>query len=222
MTITITDVKKEGYSDLLQNPSSLVNLSNEELFNLDPDLVKQIQLSGAQQRFKYFYSRIKSLRKLVDAQNISDINTLNDLAPILFQHTVYKSYPLAFIEKRRFNLLTQWLDKLTIHDLSSISTEKCKSIDSWLESIENQSAIEIVHSTGTTGKLSFLPRSNSEMENFKKAFFLFVEALTGVDPNQTTMPVFFPGFSDGRQLAQRVLSRFGPILAGSKDEYHTA
>ncbi|MHA1942727.1 MAG: hypothetical protein ACW97P_13580 [Candidatus Hodarchaeales archaeon] len=222
MTITITDVKKEGYSDLVQNPSSLVNLSNEELFNLDPDLVKQIQLSGAQQRFKYFYSRIKSLGKLVDAQNISDINTLNDLAPILFQHTVYKSYPLAFIEKRRFNLLTQWLDKLTIHDLSSISTENCKSIDSWLESIENQSAIEIVHSTGTTGKLSFLPRSNSEMENFKKAFFLFVEALTGVDPNQTTMPVFFPGFSDGRQLAQRVLSRFGPILAGSKDEYHTA
>ena len=222
MTVTLTNTKEEVLSELLQNPSSLVDLSNEELFNLNPDLVEQIQLSGAQQRFDYFYSRINSLKKLIDAQKISRIDNLNDLAPILFQHTVYKSYPLTLIEKRQFPVLTQWLDKLTVHDLSSISTESCKSIDSWLETIENQSAIKIVHSTGTTGKLSFLPRSENEMENFKKAFFLFVEALTGVDPNQTTMPVFFPGFSDGRQLAQRVLSRFGPILAGSKDEYHTA
>ncbi len=222
MVISTHILSGERQTEMFQNPQSLVQATNEELFSLETDFVQQIQLAGAQKRFEYFYPRIKALKRLADEQKISEINELNDLAPILFQHTVYKSYPLTFIEKKRFDKLTQWLDRLTTHDLSSILTDKCNSIDSWLEAIENQSEIKIVHSTGTSGKLSFLPRSESEMENFKRAFYLFVEVLTGVNPHTTKIPVFFPSFSDGRQLAQRVLSRFGPILAGSKDEYHTA
>ena len=222
MVISINKLSGERQSELIQNPQSLVHATNEELFSLDADFVQQIQLAGVQKRFSYFYSRIGALKKLADEQNISEINSLNDLAPILFQHTVYKSYPLAFIEKKKFDKLTIWLDKLTTHDLSEIETGNCNSIDSWLETLEKQSELIITHSTGTTGKLSFLPRSESEMENFKNAFYLFVEVLTGVNPHTTQIPVFFPSFSDGRQLAQRVLSRFGPMLAGSEEEYHTA
>ena len=222
MTISTPKIIDENQMDFLQNPASLVNATNEELFNLEPEFVQQIQLIGVQKRFKYFFPRIKALQKLANEQKITAINSLDDIAPILFQHTVYKSYPLVFIEKKKFDKLTKWLDKLTTHDLSNVQVNDCKSIDAWLETIERSSDLLVVHSSGTTGKLSFLPRSESEMENFKKAFFLFVEALSGVDPNKTTMPTFFPGFSDGRQLAQRVLSKFGPILAGSEEEYHTA
>ncbi len=220
--ITTHLLSGERQSEMFQNPQSLVNATNEELFSLEADFVHRVQLAGARKRFEYFIPRIKALKKLADEQNISEITSLNDLAPILFQHTVYKSYPLAFIEKKKFDKLTAWLDKLTTHDLSTIVTNECNSIDSWLEAIEKQSNIRIVHSTGTSGKLSFLPRSESEMDNFKQAFYLFIEVLTGVNPHTTHMPVFFPSFADGRQLAQRVLSRFGPMLAGSEGEYHTA
>jgi hypothetical protein len=222
MTISTPKIFDEKQMDFLQNPASLVNATNKELFSLESDLVQQIQLIGVQKRFEYFYPRIKALQKLADEQKISTINSLDDIAPILFQHTVYKSYPLVFIEKKKFDNLTRWLDKLTTHDLSNIQTSECKSIDEWLETIERSSNLLVVHSSGTTGKLSFLPRSEAEMENFRKAFFLFVEALSGIDPNKTKMPTFFPGFSDGRQLAQRVLSKIGPVLAGSEEEYHTA
>ncbi|MHA1978282.1 MAG: hypothetical protein ACW98I_15355, partial [Candidatus Hodarchaeales archaeon] len=222
MVISTNKLSGERRSDLFQNPESLVQATNRELFSLETDFVQQIQLAGAQKRFTHFYPRIRALKKLADEQDISEINSINDLAPILFQHTVYKSYPLAFIEKKKYDKLTAWLDKLTTYDLSSINTDKCNSIDSWLEAIENQSDLQIVHSTGTTGKLSFLPRSEREMENFKNAFYLFIEVLTGVNPHKTQMPVFFPSFADGRQLAQRVLSRFGPMLAGSEEDYHTA
>ena len=118
MTITLQKVLTEKQTEFLQNPTSLVKATNDELFSLETDIIQQIQLFGAQKRFKYFYPRIKALKKLADEQNITAINSLDDIAPILFQHTVYKSYPLAFIEKKRFDRLTEWLDKLTIHDLS--------------------------------------------------------------------------------------------------------
>jgi len=222
MTVSIPKTIPEAQKRFIEDPTELVRATNTELFSLDPVIVEQIQLAGIQKRFDYFYPRIRGLKKLADGQGITEIKTLDELAPLLFQHTVYKSYPLTLIEKQRYDLMTQWLDKLTTHDISRVDTYQCKSIDSWLETLENQTTIQVVHSTGTSGKLSFLPRSHAEMDSYKNALYLFIEALTGVNPHETTLPVFFPGFRDGRQLAQRVLGTYGPMLAGSAEEYHTA
>ena len=215
-------LKDEIYSHFLNDPSNFVKVSNEDLWSLEPAIVIQIQLEHLKKRFNYFFPRIKALKKLATEQGISRIETLEDITPLLFTHTVYKSYPLSLIEKKCFHSLTQWLDKLTTHNLSIIDTSNCNTIDEWLECLEQQSDLQVVHSSGTTGKLSFLPRSESEMENFKNAFYLFIEVLTGVDGHVTNLPVFFPGYQNGRQLAQRVLGHYGPLLAGSQDEYHTA
>ncbi|MHA1513505.1 MAG: hypothetical protein ACTSRJ_05515, partial [Candidatus Hodarchaeales archaeon] len=223
MTLSEEKITMERVSEFLENPQSLVNATNDELFSLQPEVIAQIQLIGVQKRFDYFYPRIKALEKLANEQNIKNINSLDDIAPILFQHTVYKSYPLAFIEKKRFKQLTQWLDKLTTYDLSSINIDSSISnIDEWMESIEDQTDIQLVHSTGTTGKLSFLPRSKAEMNSLKNALYLFMEVLTGINPHVTHLPVFFPGYRKGKQLAQRILGTFGPIIAGSEEEFHTA
>jgi hypothetical protein len=222
MTISIPKTIPEAQERFIEDPTELVRATNDELFSLDPAIVEQIQLAGIKKRFEYFYPRIRGLKKLADEQGITEIKTMEEAASLLFQHTVYKSYPLALIEKHRYDLLTQWLDKLTTHDISQVDTSECKSIDSWLEALENQTTIQVVHSTGTSGKLSFLPRSQAEMESYKNGLYLFIEALTGVNPHKTKLPVFFPGFRDGRQLAQRVIGTYGPMLAGSTEEYHTA
>ncbi|MFX0064215.1 MAG: hypothetical protein ACFFC7_18740 [Candidatus Hermodarchaeota archaeon] len=215
MTITIPESRTNEHKKFLTDPTELVRASNTELFSLGTDVLTPIQLAGVQKRFEFFYPRIKALKKLADEQGITQITSLEQVASILFQHTVYKSYPLQLVEKHRF-------DKLTTHDLSRVDTAGCKSIDSWLERLEEQTDLQVVHSTGTSGKLSFLPRSAAEMESFKDALYLFIEALTGVNPHKVQLPVFFPGFRNGRQLVQRVLSYYGPLLAGSEAEYHTA
>ncbi|MFX0181878.1 MAG: hypothetical protein ACFE95_02250 [Candidatus Hodarchaeota archaeon] len=222
MTVTTTKFQSGESEKYLEDPYSLVYATNSELFNLEPELVVKIQLVGVQKRFEHFFPRIKALKKLADEQGVERITSLDEIAKILFQHTVYKSYPLHLVEKHRYEKLTQWLDKLTTYDLSHVETSGCKSIDSWLERLEEQTELQVVHSTGTSGKLSFLPRSEAEMESFKNALYLFIEALTGVNPHETQIPVFFPGFRNGRQLAQRVLSTYGPMLAGSEEEFHTA
>ena len=64
-------------------------------------------------------------RKLADRLGITELNDFNDVVPLLFSHTAFKSYPAALIDNKRFDLMTPWLDKLTSHDLSEVDTEGC-------------------------------------------------------------------------------------------------
>ena len=55
MTISSDKYAVNGASKYLENPQSLVNATNNELFSLPPDVIAQIQLVGAQKRFEIFY-----------------------------------------------------------------------------------------------------------------------------------------------------------------------
>ena len=52
--------------------------------------------------------------------------------------------------------MTQWLDKLTSHDLSEVDTEGCDSIDEWIDRLGEQTPLEVITSSGTTGTLSII------------------------------------------------------------------
>ena len=62
------------------------------------------------------------LRKLADRLGITELNEFDDVVPLMFSHTAFKSYPSALIDKKRFDLMTKWLDKLTSYDLSNVDT----------------------------------------------------------------------------------------------------
>ncbi|WP_199577103.1 hypothetical protein [Paraburkholderia xenovorans] len=36
-------------------------------------------------------------------QGIDDIQRIEDVAPLLFAHTVYKSYPMSYLERGQFD-----------------------------------------------------------------------------------------------------------------------
>ncbi|MFX0013252.1 MAG: hypothetical protein ACFE98_01500 [Candidatus Hermodarchaeota archaeon] len=196
--------------------------SPSECFIFEGDDLEALQLQGLQERFFELSSKIPAVRDLIERQGVSEITTLNDILPVLFTHTVYKSYPLSLIEKKRFDQLTKWLSKFSTIDLSEVILDKPKTIDQWLDQLEAQTEMLVVHSSGTTGKLSFLPRTQIDMENYKNGLYMVLEGTTGINFHTERVPVFFPGFRDGRQLAQRVIGYFGPKMAGSEEEYHTA
>ncbi|MFX1283273.1 MAG: hypothetical protein ACFFB5_06440 [Promethearchaeota archaeon] len=215
----------EQFGKLAGHPREWVDRSKNvprDLYTIDGETLTALQLKWVKQAFEYFRPRVKALEKLADEQNISKIETLDDVVPILFQHTAYKSYPLSLIEKKRYGLLTKWLDKFTTHDLSHCYNIQAKSIDDWLDQVEAQSELLVVHSSGTSGKLSFLPRSQSEMTNYVNGFFMMLELQNGVNFHETKMPCIAPVFRGGRQLAQRVCSQIGPIIAGGEEDFVTA
>ena len=50
------------------------------------------------------------------------LRDFDDVVPLLFPHTVFKSYPASLLDKKRFDLMTKWLGKVTSYDLSRVDT----------------------------------------------------------------------------------------------------
>lgn len=178
------------------------------------------QLGAVKMRFEQLKDRVSALEKLAKRQGVTSIDSLTDALPLFFDHRVYKSYPLAIIEKRDLAKLTQWLDRLTTHDLSKMSLEGLTTIDGWLDRLD-QFGMLVGHSTGTTGKLSFLPRSQSEYVGWERAYNGAQQATTGVDPHKEFVPTFFPGYRGGHHMMLKMLGLFGVPAAGGPQHYHT-
>ena len=142
MTISTSKTSEgqiEPYGKLSGHPREWVDRSKNiptDLFSIGGDTLNALQLKWVQHMFNYYRPQVKALDKLATEQKIDEIKTLDDVVPVLFQHTAYKSYPLSLIEKKRFATLTKWFDKFTTHDLSSCYNVKAKSIDNWLDQIE--------------------------------------------------------------------------------------
>src|ERR1700756_2060765 len=141
-----------------------IELSWDELFGMDRAEVETFQLRSARRRFEELVPRGKLLKGQVDAAGITAIRSLEDLVPLLFKDAVYKSYPISLIEKNRFDELTRWMAGLTSLDLSGVDVRGAEGIDSWLDALEAQTPLRVFHTSGTSGKLSFLPRSTVEEE----------------------------------------------------------
>src|SRR5688572_19485088 len=103
---------------LSDRPESILDLTLVEMFAIPLEEQKAIQLAGARKRFHQLREGVSMLARLADEQGITEINTLEDLGPLLIPHSAMKSYPMTFLEKGQFDRLTRWLNGFTTHDLS--------------------------------------------------------------------------------------------------------
>ena len=143
------------------DPSAWPKQRYEGLLAISRKDYEPLQLQAMQLRFAQLKDAVAALSRLVDRQGVERIDSFEDALPLFFDHRVYKSYPLSLIETRDFPKLTAWLDRLTTHDLTQIDLTGLKTIDDWLTRLDEFGML-IGHSTGTTGKLSFMPRSQIE------------------------------------------------------------
>jgi hypothetical protein len=149
------------------NINNSILKSWDELFGMDPPEVEAFQLAALKQRVEELKPKVKQLAAQVDAARLASIEQLEDAVPLLFSASAYKSYPISLIENRRFELLTRWLDGITSLDLAAIDTSGCRGIDAWLDAVEKQSELRPYHTSGTSGKISFIPRSKLETIPFR-------------------------------------------------------
>ena len=141
----------------MDDPIGFFGESLTQMHSIPRDELEELQRK-AMQSVQAAPHSIEMLRKLADRLGITDVNEFNDIVPLIFSHTAFKSYPAALIDNKRFDLMTKWLDKLTSHDLSQVDTEGCNSIDEWIDRLDEQTPLEVITSSGTTGTLSILPK----------------------------------------------------------------
>lgn len=189
-----------------------------DLFAIPRRDFEPLQLQAMQHRFDQMRGSIAALERLVDREGVREIKSIGDALPYYFDHRVYKSYPLSIIEKRDFKKLTTWLNRLTTHDLLKVDLTGLRSLDDWITRLD-ESGMIIGHSTGTTGKLSFIPRSRVEWDAWQAAYYEGMLAATGIDGRHEHLINFAMGYRGGHQMAVKMIELFAIPAAGGDDRY---
>ena len=205
---------------LPETPGAWPEFGVADLFAVERTEREAVQLEAIRLRFGRLRDKLPALKKLAEKQGVAQIDSLQDLIKICFDHRVMKNYPLAILENRDFPKLTAWLDKLTLHDLSRVDLGGLKSIDSWIERLQDFGLI-IGTSSGTTGKLSFMPRSKSELSAWRSSWLVLQEAATGVDPLANPLPSFSTGYRSGHQMAMKPSQLFAQEMYGGRHNLYT-
>jgi len=153
---------RESARDLIRDPLAFFGMSHTKMHSVPRGVLEELQREALSLRFEQQRDRIPALSTLADAQGVAHIDEFEQVVPLCFEHTIYKSYPTELLEKGKFDLLTTWMDRLSAHDLSHVDTSGCESIHSWLELLCAQTELDPVTSSGTTGKMSFSPRDKGD------------------------------------------------------------
>lgn len=157
-----TATLKESAAAFIKDPLEFFGMSFTKMQSVPRPLLDELQTEALSMRFEQQKERIPTLAKLADRQGITHVGELNEVLPLLFEHTMYKSYPSLLLEKGQFGKLTTWLDRLTPHDLSTVDASGCHSIHSWLDLLCNETEVDPITSSGSTGTMSFTPRDKSD------------------------------------------------------------
>ena len=101
-------------------------------------------------RFQERLEQVPVLRQRAEGEGVKEIGALEDLVPLLFPHTVYKSYPPALVEQGRWAQMNKWLDSTSVHRVE-VDVEGVTDVDSWIERLGEHGHL-VSASSGTTGK----------------------------------------------------------------------
>src|SRR6184192_1962699 len=117
--------------------------------------VAPLQLRAAQELFELRRTQIPLVNRRAEEAGIDRIEKLDDLVPLLFAHTVYKSYPASFVEQGRWDRMLQWLNTLSVDDVTQVYVSGVKDVDDWIARLWEAGHM-VLATSGSSGKCSFL------------------------------------------------------------------
>jgi hypothetical protein len=205
---------------LATDPQAFAEAGYDEGYALSAKDRDAAQLAAMAMRFETLKPRIPALCRIAAEQGIERIATFDDVAPLMFPHTVYKSYPLSFLEQGRFDRLTRWLGSLTATDLSGVELTGVETIDGWIGALERGSALTPIHTFGTSGKLSILPRTRDQLRLTAKinanCIRDFRGRRSGPDLLVDHMPLIAPSYRHGASAIARGMHLMADLYGGGE------
>ena len=211
----------------MEDPYRALGFSNTRMHSVPREEAEALQLAGINLRLEQRRAEIAVLAKLAEAQNITRVARLEEAAPLFFTHDMYKSYPASLLAKSRFDPLTKWLDRLTPHDLSGLAVGDCRSIDEWIDRLREQTPLDVATSSGTSGTLSFIPKTKRDYHNSVTGLRVQLTQCFGEkgapadcdEPIHVLTPFYRDGYSNTARLPVYFLDIF---CKGDPARLHTA
>ena len=171
------------------------------------------QLAAAQAAFAWQVEQVPLLRRRAEAAGITGLRRVEDLVPLLFPHTAYKSYPRGLIDRGQWPRLLQWMRSLASDDLDTVDLTGVDGIDAWIDRLL-AAGFEVLATSGTSGKCSFLLRNRADRALQQRYNTRLMEDFVGLTP-AADRPVFmlFPpdGPNNGVQIARMNAAQWGRL-----------
>ncbi len=139
----------------------------EDRFEHSAADLRETQVAALDERFQERKERIKLLGHRAREAGVTEIRGREDMVPLLFPHTVYKSYPESFLIEERWDRLGRWLGTVSPYPISPIEISDIAGIDDWIERLQAKGHY-ISCSSGTTGKSAMLLASDQDMDWSRK------------------------------------------------------
>jgi hypothetical protein len=211
----------------MDDPLAALGLSNTRIHSVPREEAEAVQLVALNLRLEERRERVTVLAKLAEAQGIGRFASLDDAAPLLFTHDVYKSYPASLLARQRFDQLTKWLGRLTPYDLSGFDASGCASIDDWLTRLREQTPLDVATSSGTSGTMSFFPKSRKDYRGSVALLRIQLTQTFGEEPAPGSLDepyhVLTPFYRDGHSTVARLPAYFlDAFCKGDPELLHTA
>ncbi|HUO39464.1 MAG TPA: hypothetical protein VMU34_17220 [Mycobacterium sp.] len=89
----------------MDDPISFFSESLTQMHSIPRDDLERLQRQAMGIRFQQHRETIEMVRKLADRLGVTELTECNDVVPLLFPHTAFKSYPAGLLDNRWFDLM---------------------------------------------------------------------------------------------------------------------
>jgi len=136
---------------------------SDDRYDIAHTELRDKQVEAVNERFQERIDTIKLLGHRAKQAGLTEIRSLEDIVPVLFPHTAYKSYPESFLMDEKWDKLGKWLDTVSAQRVPSLDPAKIDDLDDWIAKLE-EAGLFVSCSSGTTGKSAMLVASKKDME----------------------------------------------------------
>jgi len=144
--------------------------------------VADLQIVAMDELLQERVSQIALLAMRAKSAGITQIERREDMVPLLFPHTAYKSYPESVLIEKRWDKLTRWLGTVAANPVKDIDLNGIEDVDQWIERLQDAGHY-ITCTSGTTGKSAMLVATKDDVDTCCEDAVKAVAWCTGIAPS---------------------------------------
>ncbi len=142
-----------------------------------------MQIEAANERLVAHAQSIQLVRNRVEETGLRRFDGPEDLVPLLFAHTAYKSYPESWLASGRWDMLARWLESVSPARIDGVGMAGVEGIDDWLARLSDAD-LYVSCSSGTSGKVSMIPSLMSDRAIVQRNLAFSMAWATGLKPER--------------------------------------
>ena len=142
-------------------------IQRDDRYDLPASYLDPLRLEAARELFAERREQISVLRRRAEDTGVTEIRSFEDLVPLLFSHTVYKSYPQNLVDQGKWAALGRWLKTLSVEDPTRVDVSDVTNVDEWIDRMRDAGHL-LLATSGSSGKCSFLNSTRGDLEMKKR------------------------------------------------------